>query len=258
MKFTDLKGQNRALRLLKGAIEKERIANAYLFSGPPQAGKFLTAQTFAASLLCQSKEIDPCGTCLACRKIEKSVHPDLIVMQKDGQNIKIDQIREIKKIIRFGPHEARYKVLILKDADELSADAAHSFLKILEEPSEKVVFILVTDKEGVLPPTILSRCQRVLFNALPKPLSMPNPVDSALIKLDNLNARLTLSAKLALAKDQIEEILNALVLHYYSQLTLDLKALRPIRLILHALQRIQLRTNLRLTLDNLFLNLAEV
>ncbi|MFC1496121.1 hypothetical protein ACFL52_01755 [Candidatus Margulisiibacteriota bacterium] len=133
--------------ILNGIISTRRVSNAYLFIGPPGSEKKEAALNFAKTL----------------SKIERMKHPDLLVVEKDNNSIKIEQIRQLKELLRYGPSEADYLFTILNDADTMTIEAANSFLKLLEEPPPKTVFILLCSKEEALPKTILSRCQKIIF-----------------------------------------------------------------------------------------------
>jgi len=166
--FTDIIGHINVLKILNGILRTGNIAHAYLFYGPPSVGKHTVAQAFAKALVCRTPADDgaPCGECLLCRKAAKNVLTDIIELAPDGARIKIDQVRQLKKDLAFGPLEARYKVVIIDPADAMTTEAANSFLKLLEEPVSGVVHILVTSTISGLLPTIRSRCQQVPFNLL--------------------------------------------------------------------------------------------
>jgi DNA polymerase III gamma/tau subunit len=149
---------NQAITILAGIGKTQRISNAYVFVGGSAEGKLQAALTFARELIGSNK--DP--------------HPDIVVIdrpidpasKKQKASLSIDQIRELKEITRYGPSEAPWQAVIIKDADTLSAggaQAGNSFLRLLEEPAPGVVFILIANREEGLPKTILSRCQKISF-----------------------------------------------------------------------------------------------
>jgi DNA polymerase-3 subunit delta' len=167
--FKEIRGQERAIAFLRGVIANERIASAYLFAGPGGIGKTTTALAFALLLNCvDPADDDACTRCDSCRKIFDGNHPDirLIEPEKGGRAIKIDQIREIERQIAFSPVSARYRVMIIDPAERMTDEAANAFLKTLEEPPPRNVFILNVRDPGELFPTIVSRCQRVPFKPL--------------------------------------------------------------------------------------------
>jgi len=169
-------GQTRAVSLLQRSLEKQAVAHAYLFAGPPYVGKMTLALELAKALNCEAPE-PPCGVCTSCQKIVSFKHADVQVIGLSGDSnltdakppaeIGIDQIREMQHITSLPPFEGRYKVFIIDGAELLSHEAANCLLKTLEEPVGKVVFILLTSCERLLPATIVSRCQRLELPPLP-------------------------------------------------------------------------------------------
>jgi DNA polymerase III subunit delta' len=163
MSFSNIRGQDTAVRSLKNAINNNRLAHAYIFSGPEGCGRSLLARNFAKALNCEKKKDDACDFCTSCKKIDKYIHPDVKWLNKDGKGsqIKIEQIRELENQIVLKPYEAKYKVFIIKDAQLMTAEAANSFLKTLEEPPPNSVLILITERPKDLFRTIVSRCQLI-------------------------------------------------------------------------------------------------
>jgi len=163
-------GQDRAISLLQRSLEKEALAHAYFLVGPPHVGKMTLALDLAKAINCDAAE-PPCGECTACRRIASGKHADvqIIGLTGDGDSaearsqteISIDQIRQMQHSACLPPFEGRYKVFIIEGAELLSNEAANCLLKTLEEPEEKVVFLLLTAREELLPATIVSRCQRL-------------------------------------------------------------------------------------------------
>lgn len=169
MPFKDIKGQDRAILFLKGALENKKVAHAYIFLGPSGIGKKLVAFDFAKALNCDSYELNiantPCGTCLSCRKIESSNHPDILFVrpEKEGASIKIDMIRQVIRDSGIKPYEGRKKVYIIDDADYMTEEASNALLKTLEAPPSDSVLILITGSLDALLDTIVSRSQVVRF-----------------------------------------------------------------------------------------------
>ncbi len=163
-------GQDRAISLLQRSLEKEALAHAYLLVGPSHVGKMTLALDLAKAINCDAAA-PPCGECTACRRIASGKHADvqIIGLAEDGDSaeaksqteISIDQIRQMQHSACLPPFEGRYKVFIIEGAELLSNDAANCLLKTLEEPEEKVVFLVLTAREELLPATIVSRCQRL-------------------------------------------------------------------------------------------------
>jgi DNA polymerase-3 subunit delta' len=164
MALADIPGQRRAVRFLKQLLKKRMVPHAFLFSGMAGSGKFATAQEFAKALNCfDPQDYDACGSCGACHKLEEGMHPDLVLVGSDGATIKLEQIRELRKRFRFRPFEGKFRVVIIQDAQKLAEPTENSLLKILEEPPEANVFILLTPEPQMLLPTIVSRCCQVRF-----------------------------------------------------------------------------------------------
>lgn len=162
-KFEDLIGQEFVAATLKNSIQSEKIAHAYLFSGPRGCGKTSTARIFAKALNCQNGPTPtPCGECAACREITKGTSLDVIEI--DGaSNTSVNDVRQIKDEVQFPPNSSRYKVYIIDEVHMLSTSAFNALLKTIEEPPEYVVFIFATTELQKVPATIKSRCQQFNF-----------------------------------------------------------------------------------------------
>lgn len=157
-------GQEHAVKALSAAVKSGRPAHAYLFAGPPGAGKMAAALKFAAALCCGK---DGCGECESCRKAAAGVHPDIVTVSPAGSLITIDQIREINGSLSFRPHESEARVFIIDGAESLGSEGANAFLKSLEEPPAFVFFLLLAAAADKVLPTIASRCQVVRFGTVP-------------------------------------------------------------------------------------------
>ncbi|MGD1699768.1 DNA polymerase III subunit gamma/tau [Dapis sp. BLCC M229] len=167
--FTDLVGQDAIAQTLTNAIHTQRIAPAYLFTGPRGTGKTSSARIFAKSLNCLFHDHPtptPCGSCDVCVGITKGSTLDVIEIDA-ASNTGVDNIRELIERSQFAPVQCRYKVYVIDEVHMLSVSAFNALLKTLEEPPERVVFILATtDPQRVLA-TIISRCQRFDFRRIP-------------------------------------------------------------------------------------------
>jgi DNA polymerase-3 subunit delta' len=164
-----LVGQSRVVSLLQRSLEGGSIAHAYLVLGPPHVGKMTLALELAQALNCQ-EDAPPCGVCDSCQKIASGKHADVQVIGLNANGateISIDQIREMQHSSNLPPFEGRHKVFIIDRAELMSTEAANCLLKTLEEPAAGVVFILLTTSGGVLPATVVSRCQRLELPPLP-------------------------------------------------------------------------------------------
>ncbi|MGD9948016.1 MAG: DNA polymerase III subunit delta' [Desulfobulbus sp.] len=172
MSFSQLLGQSKAITLLTRAVASGRLAHAYLFAGPDGVGKNTAAQALASVLLCRVPNgLEPCGSCPGCRKFLSGNHPDFLHVRPDGAAIKIDQIREMKKALTFSPFESRQRVVLIEDVHTMRREAANSLLKVLEEPPQNNLMILIGSTAGALLDTIVSRCQVIPFAPLPLELA---------------------------------------------------------------------------------------
>jgi len=208
LSFAGIIGQDKAKKLLRRAVEQDRLAHALLFKGPMGVGKKTLAKTFAAALNCQDPQgHEPCGLCPSCRKFRSSSHPDFIVIEPEGAAIKINQVRELKKALAFPPFEAKIRVALLCDIHTMRREAANSLLKTLEEPPSQTMLILTADEAGGILPTILSRCQAVPFFPLPQPAVAKILVQEAGIEPESAATLAAMAegslgrARLILAKD---------------------------------------------------------
>jgi DNA polymerase III delta' subunit len=174
-RLEDLVGQQRPVTLLRNAIRRDRVAHAYLFSGPELVGKSTAARLFAQSLNCEAEESratgEACGECRSCSLIERRSHPDVRFLtaadETDRSVIPIEGIREeLVYDVHLRPLAGRHKIYILDPADRTAHLAIQTILKVLEEPPPYVVTILVTSLPALLPPTIPSRCQQVVFQLI--------------------------------------------------------------------------------------------
>ena len=168
--FKEIIGQEKAVGFLRQVIANDKVASAYLFTGIHGVGKTTTALAFAVLLNCTDPvDGDGCGQCQSCRRVSDGNHPDIMVIAPDPDRkaIRINQIREIERRLAFAPFQGRYRVTIMDPAEQMTTEAANAFLKTLEEPPPGNVFILNVLDPGELPPTIVSRCQRVPFRPLP-------------------------------------------------------------------------------------------
>jgi DNA polymerase-3 subunit gamma/tau len=168
--FADLVGQEAIAQTLVNAIRQQKIAPAYLFTGSRGTGKTSSARIMAKSLNClQSSQPTetPCGVCEACRSIANGVALDTIEIDA-ASNTGVDNIRELIERAQFAPMQCRYKIYLIDECHMLSTAAFNALLKTLEEPPDRVIFILATtDPQRVLP-TIISRCQRFDFRRIPQ------------------------------------------------------------------------------------------
>lgn len=180
-------GHERQIEYLEKVIRRGRMSHAYLFYGPEGVGKFAAAKLLAKSFFCEKYQLQSdrgvvdtfekvCGVCPDCHQIEEGAHPDVIILdtehtltsQKETRkDIPIDDIRELKRKFSFAPEPGKWRIAIINEAEKLSDAAVNAFLKLLEEPGEQSIFILVSSSPDSTLPTIKSRAQPVRFSLVP-------------------------------------------------------------------------------------------
>ncbi|MCB9675992.1 MAG: DNA polymerase III subunit delta' [Alphaproteobacteria bacterium] len=163
-------GHTAILERLKAAADRDGLHHAYLFEGPEGLGRRLVADWLARYVNCTS-ESRPCGRCPQCVRIAAGTHPDVIVLEPDptraSQTIGVDAVREIIRQSGYHRYDSKRRMIIVDPADAMLEPAANALLKTLEEPPEGTGFVLLTTSARRLLPTIVSRCQRVRFGAVP-------------------------------------------------------------------------------------------
>ncbi len=167
-------GHDEAVSLLSRSLQQEKLAHAYLFVGPPRVGKTTLAMLLAQGVNCISDTGErPCDECSQCVRIAAGQHPDVQTIDLSSaqtptrREIGIDQVREAQRAAALKPFEGRGRVFIFPDAPSLSQEASNALLKLLEEPPESVLLLLIATDEASVLPTIRSRCQRVELGRLP-------------------------------------------------------------------------------------------
>jgi DNA polymerase III subunit gamma/tau len=164
--FAEIVGQQHVTRTLQNAIQNDRVAHAYIFSGARGVGKTTTARILAKALNCaKGPTPDPCNECTSCREIAAGSSLDVLEIDA-ASNRGIDQVRELRDMVRYAPVGGRYKVIILDEAHMLTDEASNALLKTIEEPPDKVVFVMATTEPEELVETIRSRSQHFHFRAL--------------------------------------------------------------------------------------------
>jgi len=192
MPFSELIAQDRALGSLRSALRRGALHHAYLFGGPEGVGKGRAARLLAQAANCEAGGAgpsglrdDPCGTCGPCRKIERGLHPDVLLLQEErtmaragrwepkggrapSRDIVVDQVRDlVDHRLALKRHEGRRRFVVIDPADRMNPQAQNALLKTLEEPPEATTLVLVSSSPDTLLPTIRSRCLRVAFGPLP-------------------------------------------------------------------------------------------
>jgi DNA polymerase-3 subunit gamma/tau len=171
-RFSDVAGQDHVTRTLAHALEQERVAHGYIFSGHRGIGKTTIARILAMALNCRNKigsperpSPEPCGVCDSCKEIRAGNSLDMVEIDA-ATNRGIDEIRELRDAARYAPARDRYKIYLLDEAHQITDAAFNALLKTLEEPPEHVVFMMATTQPEDIPQTIRSRCQHFSFHAV--------------------------------------------------------------------------------------------
>jgi DNA polymerase-3 subunit delta' len=200
MPLSDVRGQNAAIKSLKRALDKERLANAYLFEGPSGVGKQKAALLLAAARLCPDRPNEGCGKCSVCLRIVAANHPDVRLFSpraEGNRNLQVELLRsEILPVAQYAPFEAKHAFLIFPEADisfpPQHPEAANALLKTLEETRPNISFILLAERPERLLVTIRSRCQRLRFGTLP-PLVIEHVLEQHGVASEQWGAALALS-----------------------------------------------------------------
>jgi DNA polymerase-3 subunit gamma/tau len=171
-RFSDVVGQEHVTRTLGNALEQERVAHGYIFSGHRGIGKTTIARILAMALNCRNQigssarpTPEPCGVCDSCKEIRAGNSLDVVEIDA-ATNRGIDEIRELRDAARYAPARDRYKIYLLDEAHQITDAAFNALLKTLEEPPEHVVFMMATTQPEDIPQTIRSRCQHFSFHAV--------------------------------------------------------------------------------------------
>ncbi len=173
-RFDEVVGQDNTIATLVNQIEGDSIAHAYLFTGSRGTGKTSTAKILARAVNCLSPDgANPCNSCENCRSILDDANIDVIEMDAASNN-GVDDIRELREIVKFAPGACKYKVMIIDEVHMLSKGAFNALLKTLEEPPEYMLFILATTEPHKVPATISSRCQHFAFKHIDDAVMLAN------------------------------------------------------------------------------------
>lgn len=203
-----LLGHHEILTALTRAKSNNGIHHAYLFAGPKGVGKRRVAQWYAALVNCEVSG-EPCGSCRLCRRILdlEGSHPDIVILEPEGRQITINQVRDLIRTVPYPPIEAPFRTVIIDRADAIGEAAANALLKTLEEPPSKTRFVLVTDRPDALLITIRSRCQRISFGRLTREQVLEGLSDAGISETQaSVAANIadgSLGAALALAEDEL-------------------------------------------------------
>ena len=185
--FDQTQFQTHAFLELKNIIQTQNIPNALLFSGSKNIKKKEAAFFLAKGVNCLNNKDTACNDCKSCRKIEAKSHPDILTidLEKDKKIISISQIRKMGLSIASKPNEAKFRMVLILNADKMNPQAQNALLKMLEEPPEKTFFVLISQEISSFLPTIISRCRKIRF----KPLSQKH-IEQNLINDFNINSQM--------------------------------------------------------------------
>jgi len=167
-RFSEVIGQDHVTRTLQNAIEQQRIAHGYIFSGHRGIGKTTIARILAMALNCRAHDkptAEPCGVCESCIEVRAGSSVDVIEIDA-ATNRGIDEIRELRDAARYRPARDRFKIYILDEAHQITDAAFNALLKTLEEPPPHIIFMMATTQAEDIPQTIRSRCQHFSFHAV--------------------------------------------------------------------------------------------
>lgn len=294
MSYRNIIGNERNKEVLEQLVKENKISNAYIFIGQESIGKLLFAKEFAKAILC-SNTTKPCDNCKSCIGFETSNNPDFIMVNPNGNNIKIEQIRELTKAVYEKPIISNRKVYIINDSDLMTKEAQNSLLKTLEEPPEYVTIILIASNENQFLPTIKSRCTKIYFNKLqdeelklvlnqqynyidlPKViLDIANgsvkkaielkdkekeyeSIQKMFSNLENINIIdfITCKEELFNDKEEINGILEYINLIFFNKVKINIKYVECMKIVEDTKDRLKKNSNFDMTIDNLLLTIWE-
>ena len=295
MIFENIIGNEKNKELLNQIIRTNNIAHSYMFIGKESIGKMLFAKEFAKAILCIN-DSKPCGKCKSCIEFESSNNPDFEIIEPDGNNIKIEQIRELIKKVYEKPIVSNKKVYIINDSNLMTKEAQNSLLKTLEEPPEYVTIILIASNENLFLPTIKSRCTKIMFRKLTdselktilerkynklntqelmlkiadgsvnKAVSLEgkeelyNKVNRIYSSLENVNIIELINSKEDIFKDKEEaiEMLEYINLIFFQKISSNLKYVECMKIVEDTKDRLKKNNNYDMTIDNLNMTVWEV
>lgn len=293
MEFENIIGNTEVKNYLQNSIKQNNILHSYLFLGTQGIGKLLIAKEFAKSILCLENADNICG-CKSCTCFDGQNHPDFYLVNEEGENIKIDAIRELTERIIEKPIVSNRKVYIINDCDRMTKEAQNCLLKTLEEPPEFVVIILISSNENLILNTIKSRCMSIKFkNIEDKKLldyainslgydnisknllkSFDGSIGKALKLKDNkekydsidefiLNLSkkdlidIILDSKIIYDKENIYDILDYIIVVLYSNYTNNEKYIDCIKYVNKCAERLKANSNFDMSIDYMIIGMWE-
>ena len=293
MSFFSIIGNSEAKRYLNKCIEENHILHSYLFLGTEGIGKLLIAKEFAKKILCLDDSKDDC-TCKSCICFKGKNHPDFYLINETGENIKIDIIRELTAKVIEKPIVSKRKVYIINDFEKMTTEAQNCLLKTLEEPPEFVTIILISSNENIILNTIKSRCMTIkfknidnneLYNYLVNDLKYDeisetllksfdgsigkalklidgkekfSQIDIMIQKFNQLDLLDSIKeSKILYDKDNIFNILDYMIVCFYSNYKKNEKYLNCISYVNECINKLKSNCNFDMCLDNMIMNIWE-
>jgi len=293
VEFKNIIGNKEVKEYLNNSLKTHNFSHSYLFLGTDGIGKKMIAKEFARGILCDNTKDETCA-CKSCACFISGNHPDFSIINEDGGNIKVDEIREISNKCIEKPILSKRKVYIINDADKMTTEAQNSFLKTLEEPPEYVTIILISSNENLILNTIKSRCMKIKFqNISDENLSK---FAKEILDYENLNNNLLKSfggsigkaiklkensekysnidglidglpkkdiieimvdAKILYDKENIEDILNYLIVCLFNKSKEKKEYLDCIKDVNDCLARLRANSNFDMSIDNLVFKMWE-
>lgn len=294
MDFKNIIGNTNVKDYLNKSIVQNNILHSYLFLGTEGIGKLLIAKEFARKILCLEATKDETCTCKSCTCFKSNNHPDFHVINEEGENIKIEKIREITEKVIEKPIVSNRKVYIINDCDKMTKEAQNCLLKTLEEPPEFITIILISSNENIILNTIKSRCMTIKFkNIENKELenyakniigyeslseNLLNSFDGSIGKaikvkdnkekydsidslINNLEQKdiidIFLEGKIIYDKENIYDILDYIIVCLYAKSNKNEKYLDCIKYVNKCLERLRVNSNFDMSIDDMLLRMWE-
>lgn len=293
MEFENIIGNTEVKDYLINSIKQNNILHSYLFLGTEGIGKLMIAKEFAKDILCLGEKGKTC-TCKSCTCFNGKNHPDFYSINEDGENIKIDEIRNITEKVIEKPIVSEKKVYIINDCDKMTKEAQNCLLKTLEEPPEFAIIILISSNENLILNTIKSRCMTIKFKNIgdeelldyaTNVLGYDNVSENLLKsfdgsigkatklkdnkeKYDNIDALILslnqkdlvdimLDAKIVYDKDNIYDILDYIIVCLYSNYKYNEKYIDCIKHVNKCSERLRVNSNFDMSIDNMLFGMWE-
>ena len=292
--FENIVGNNNIKQMLKKTVELQNVSHSYLFVGIDGIGKKLIAKEFAKMIMCL-EENKYCNKCKSCIEFDSNNNPDFIYIEPDGNNIKIEQIRQMQSKVIEKPIISNKKVYIINDAQNMTVEAQNCLLKTLEEPPEYITIILIASNENNLLSTIKSRCTIIHFDKienkelkeyatnvigisnvneniinifqgsigkairLKDKLDIYENIENIIKNMDNKNIIDILNGSEILykSKDEIEEILEYINVILLNQSKRNIKYVKCIDIVENTKKRLKSNSNYDMCIDNMLFNIWE-